>query len=78
MQSVLLNVQLLFCTFTWGKINGVRNLQWKLLSYRKIPKNSDTQTFAVITLKFEQGGLTIVSSNASKRSRCNGKQCRTR
>ena len=27
--------------------------------YRNNPKNSDTQKLAVITLKFEQDGLTI-------------------
>ena len=27
--------------------------------YRKTPKSSDTQKFAVITLKFEQGCFTI-------------------
>ena len=27
--------------------------------YRKTPKNSDTQKFAVITLKVEQGGITL-------------------
>ena len=27
--------------------------------YRKMPKNSDTRKFAVITLKVEQGGFTV-------------------
>ena len=27
--------------------------------YRKIPKNSDTRKFAVITLKVEQGGFSL-------------------
>ena len=29
------------------------------LKYRKIPKNSDIWKFAVINLKFEQGGFTL-------------------
>ena len=28
-------------------------------NYRKNPKNLDTQKFAVITLKIEQGGFTV-------------------
>ena len=30
-----------------------------LLSYRKIPKSSDTRKFAVITMTFEQDGFSL-------------------
>ena len=30
-----------------------------MFSYRKNPKNSDTEKFAVITLKYEQGCFTV-------------------
>ena len=35
------------------------NHQWlQTVIYRKNPKNSDIQKFAIITLKFEQDGFT--------------------
>ena len=33
--------------------------QDELLAYCKIPKNMETQKFAVITLKVKQGGFTL-------------------
>ena len=38
------------------------NSEWctdRQYNYRKTPKNSDTQKFAVITLKVEQDGFTL-------------------
>ena len=38
---------------------GVETLNFANTDYRKTPKNSNTQKFAVITLKVEQGGFTL-------------------
>ena len=36
-------------------------------NYQKTPKNSDTQKFVVITLKFEQGGFTVMNPKDADR-----------
>ena len=40
-------------------VSFLESIQNHKVLYRKNPKNSEPETFAVIILKFEQGGFTI-------------------
>ena len=42
-----------------SKVLNMTFLRQNLGDYRKNPKNLDTQKFALITLKVEQGGITL-------------------
>ena len=60
-----------FLLSLWSPRLGKRELVYM---FRKIPKYSDTQKFAIITLKFEQDGFT--KEYAPKRCSRNCKQYR--